>query len=352
MRKLTFPMAVLAILAGCQGLLAPTPGVHTGTLGQSKYVIAVPKHWNGDLLMFAHGLMEEQAPLSANFDAEEPGNKALLNSGWMVAATSYRRNGVIVRDAVEDIDLLRKHIVSLYGRPKRTFVNGWSMGGAIGTMIAETHAGDYDGVLLVGAVLSLHDKDDPYRMTYRPAMPMLFLTNQSELNSASVYVRHASSGDKPVALWTVKRDGHCNVNDPEVAAAIAALVKCSQTGQIDREKDGTVSMADRPSVAVLRDGHAYGRAGKTSEGYGNIYTSFVMADLARLGVTPRSRFIVGKGDRSFVVMLATTYSDVPRGEWVAFITADGTLEVARNFENAAQTLGCSAGDEIFIAAGE
>jgi S-adenosylmethionine hydrolase len=185
-------------------------------------------------------------------------------------------------------------------------------------------------------------------MTYKPAMPVLFLTNQSELGGPTVYLRYARRTSTPAALWTVGRDGHCNVNDAEVLAALAAMVKCAEAGQPLEDRDGTIEMADRPSVAASRDGRLYAKVTEVSESYGNLYTQFVGADLATLGIKPRGRFMVAKGDKSFAVLLATTYGDVPRGEWVAFITADGTLEIARNFANAAETLGCKAGDEICI----
>jgi hypothetical protein len=41
---------------------------------------------------------------------------------------------------------------------------------------------------------------------------------------------------------------------------------------------------------------------------------------------------------------------VPRGEWVAFVTAEGQLRVARCFANAAEQLGCAPGDLLSIRA--
>ena len=46
--------------------------------------------------------------------------------------------------------------------------------------------------------------------------------------------------------------------------------------------------------------------------------------------------------------MGTTYSDVPRGGWVALLNRDGTLRIARNLENAGETLGAKAGDRLFI----
>ena len=150
-------------------------------------------------------------------------------------------------------------------------------------------------------------------------------------------------------IWVVKRDGHCNVNSAETRAALDALVQCARTGRLESNNDATVSLLELPSVAIHKDGRAYATVTGTSESFGNIYTQFVSADLQRLGITPGSYFVVGKGDKAFKVQLGKTYSDVPRGHWVAFITAEGILKIARNFENASKTLTCKPGDRIFIA---
>ncbi len=82
--------------------------------------------------------------------------------------------------------------------------------------------------------------------------------------------------------------------------------------------------------------------------WGNIDTDFVSSDLERLGITKGVIFTVQFEDKSFEVMMATTYDDVPQGEWVAFITPEGFLRIARNVENAVKLLGCKQGDSIVI----
>ena len=345
-------MASTLLLAGCADptLREASPQISTGTLAQAKYVVAAPAKWNGYLLMLAHGYRPADAPLSADFDVESRLCKGLLADGWIIASSSYRRNGRIIRDAVADIDALRRHVASEFGQPKRTFVIGPSMGGAIGAMIAETRAPDYDGVVAIGAALTMHDELNPYQLTHRPQMPVLFLTNQSELAKPTAYVeRAAAAPDHPAVIWVVKRDGHCNVNFAETRAALDALVQCARTGRLESNNDATVSLLELPSVAIHKDGRAYATVTGISESFGNIYTQFVSADLQRLGITPGSYFVVGKGDKAFKVQLGKTYSDVPRGQWVAFIAAEGTLKIARNFENASKTLTCKPGDRIFIA---
>ena len=58
----------------------------------------------------------------------------------MVATTSYRRNGMIVGDAIADLDALRAYIVTAYGELDRVILEGESMGGLIVTIMAERDA--------------------------------------------------------------------------------------------------------------------------------------------------------------------------------------------------------------------
>lgn len=338
-----FAVAVV-LFGGCSA----SPSVTEGILGDSKIMIASPVRWNGDLLIFAHGYMPQSAKLSAFFDPNSEHCKGLPSGGWLVAATSYRRNGTIIREACEDIESLRLYLKEQYGKPRRTFVLGYSMGGAIGTMLAETCGSEYTGVVVVGAALGMRDANNPYQYTYRPKVPILFLANQSELKGPADYVARAGASERAV-LWTVKRDGHCNVRDAETGAALDGLVNWAATGKIARDEDATIPADNLSSVATFRDGRAYATVTRVTSDFGNVYTQFVQADLARLDMTVGSRFKVGCGGKAFNVVLGKTYSDVPRGEWVGFLTAEGWLEIARNSDNAAKELGTNVGDVIWIA---
>lgn len=55
----------------------------------------------------------ETIPISADFKIEETQNEKLLKEGWMIAETSYRRNGIFVNDGVEDL-YKTCHYVSLH----------------------------------------------------------------------------------------------------------------------------------------------------------------------------------------------------------------------------------------------
>ena len=87
-----------------------------------------------------------------------------------------------------------------------------------------------------------------------------------------------------------------------------------------------------------------------SEEFGNLDTNVPWEQVVELGLEQGSKFTIRFGDKRFEVALGTTYGDVERGAWVGFITDAGTLRLARNFDNAADTLGCKVGDTITITA--
>ncbi|HEY3377068.1 MAG TPA: DUF6351 family protein, partial [Armatimonadota bacterium] len=339
---------LLLLLAAALGAWSKDPAlknirVEQGMLGASKIMIAVPKKWNRSVLIIAHGLVMENMPLSADFSLEDACLQPLLQEGWMIASTSYRRNGYLHDEAIEDIDQLRQHIITTYGAPERVYLEGGSMGGAIVTKMAETHQGQYDGVLAVGAVLVINSLN----YSFVPQMPLLFISNQNEMTDPKAYLAKGANANAPLqpAVWQVKRDGHCNLNAKEELAALRALFAWRETQQIERDKDATIVLSPK-SVARFHDGGVYAGITEVSASYGNIDTQFTADNLKQLGITLGKRFTATCNGKTVTVLYGTSYFDVPRGEWVAFIIADGYLKIARHYENAAAVFGCKAHDQI------
>jgi N-acetylneuraminic acid mutarotase len=106
------------------------------------------------------------------------------------------------------------------------------------------------------------------------------------------------------------------------------------------------------SEAEFDDGGAYGRVLEIEQPFGNLRTNLIEGDLQRLGLSPGSRLILHIGTSDFPAILGKDFSDVARGEWVAFAMPDGRLTVARNFASAAEGCGCVAGAVIFLTPGE
>ena len=257
--------------------------VERGEIQGAKFTIAVPENWNKHLLFLAHGHRSEKAPLNSDFRTDSPTYQHLLTEGWMIASTSYRRNGAIVVEAVEDIDGLRQHIIETYGTPQRILVQGISMGGAIATLIAETRSNDYDGVVALGAALHVRDLQHPHQWTHEPHIPILFLSNQSETDGPRDYVQKAAKAPAKPVFWYVTRDGHVNLSQIEQETAIRALNQYVETGKIQTDKDIT-RVTHVESFAEFKEGGAYTQVATITSDYGNIDTQLIAADLQTLSI--------------------------------------------------------------------
>jgi pimeloyl-ACP methyl ester carboxylesterase len=143
--------------ATCPVGLAGKARCYTGQDANSAYyAIAVPKNWNGSLVVHAHGGPD------FSYDASTPVEDlerwaVMVDQGYAWVASSYRRGGYGVRMAAADTENARRLFVDLLGRPDRTFLHGQSWGGNVAAKVAETYGrrrGDYDGVLLTNGFLA------------------------------------------------------------------------------------------------------------------------------------------------------------------------------------------------------
>lgn len=329
--------------------IAPTHALGAGEIDGARYAIARPGAWNGRLLLHAHGYRMETAPLSATLNAADPAYGPWLEDGWIIATTSYRRNGLIIRDAIADLEALHDHIARTDGTPELVLLLGESMGGLIVTLLAEQPAGRYHGAVAVGAALDLREPEQPLVPSGTPTIPLLFLTNQSELAGPAAYVEAARATPKPPALWIIARDGHVNVNAAERTAAIQGVLEWITTGTIDRARNATIDVAVTADHGVeIINGTAHGRVGSVTDGHGNLFTTFTLADFAQLGINRGDAFVFEAGGRTWSVTYGSDYRDVPVGEWVAFPRAEGVILIAINRGNAAATAAVRVGDPLLI----
>lgn len=350
---------------------APTPALVEGQIGGAAYAIARPTvPWNGRLLLQAHGYRAEGSPLVADLFVDHAAIAKLLSEGWMVAKTSYRRNGMIIGDAIADLDALRQLIADTYGKPRRVLLEGDSMGGAIVTLMAERGGGDYDGAVAVGAALQAREPGGSTGVSFQPKLPVLFLTNQSELEGPRGYVQRATALaalDRTLVapvLFRVSRDGHVNVNQAERLFALRALDLWLDAGRTHlpapkaREGDAvppefydaTLLPKPRPSeVTLLPDGHGFvARVSEISAIYGNAAVNVQPADFAAAGISPGAYFQLTSGDQVYRVRYGRDFGSVERGQWVMFPNAEGTFWLARNMGNAAQSAKLTVGGTLTI----
>jgi pimeloyl-ACP methyl ester carboxylesterase len=350
---------------------AATPRIEEGELEGARFAIALPAvPWNRQVLLVAHGYRAPSAPLVAHLPLNRSAYATLLDAGWIVATTSYRRNGIILADAILDLDNLLAHLTRVQGRPGRVILEGDSMGGAIVTLLAERGDGRYAGAVAVGAALQVREPGGSGGVSFTPRTPLVFLTNRSELEGPRGYVERATAAAAenrtvvPPVLFRIDRDGHVNVNQAERLAALRALVRWLDEGPRTlpgaawlapggpREgHNATVPPLPQPTrVRLSDDGRSFtATVDEVSAVYGNVALSAQPADFAAVGLAPGAHFELRAGERVFRVRYGRNFDSVPTGQWVAFPNADGFFWLARNQGNAAETAALAAGSEVTIS---
>jgi pimeloyl-ACP methyl ester carboxylesterase len=125
-----------------------------GQIDGAYYRIEVPDNWNGDLVVWNHGMDgNEPAPL----DVTDLGMLAplQLSQGYAVAASSYRTRGWALFKSVEDNENLIKTFIENIGSPNNIYMVGGSMGGIISEQYLEKgHVGYVAAAYSVCGVLS------------------------------------------------------------------------------------------------------------------------------------------------------------------------------------------------------
>ncbi|MFS8198175.1 DUF6351 family protein [Streptomyces sp. CWNU-52B] len=157
-------------VADCPSGLAGKATCYTGQDAYGAYyTMAVPKRWNGSLVVHAHGGPD------FSYDSSSPTEdlerwEVMVDEGYAWAASSYRRGGYGVRMAAADTENVRRLFADRFGRPDRTYLHGQSFGGDVAAKVAETYgrkAGAYDGVLLTNGLLGGGSRGYDHRVDLR-----------------------------------------------------------------------------------------------------------------------------------------------------------------------------------------
>ena len=319
--------------------------VHEGEIKGARYLILSPEKPNGKVLLLANGFRPVDAPLSAQFDTTGPMAITLSKEGWVIASTSYRRNGWIIEDGLEDFAGLQEQVTKLHGQAKRTYILGSSMGGQIAALAAEGKL-KVDGAVGIGSALQDYpEKNFSPLLNFSPKVPFILLINQ-ETNRPMSESYAKKAGEKFTALWKIERPGHCNASDGEKLAAIRGLDDWLDGKDVARERDITTPIPAHPSTAQLS---LMGTISNVSESWGNLTTTFVSRDLETLGVKLNDSLLVSAGDATQIVTLAQHYSLLPQGKGAAYISPDGFLILQINGSNLGKKLGVKDADKVTIS---
>ena len=129
-----------------------TVGCHDGTLDATGalYRVCYPASWNGELVVYAHGYVVADQPLVIPDDHIDGQSIAQVVNGlgYGYATTSYRANGLVADEGVEDVAQLVEEVRHRFTPdPSRTFIVGVSEGGLVAALSAERHPELFDGAL-------------------------------------------------------------------------------------------------------------------------------------------------------------------------------------------------------------
>lgn len=156
----------------CPAELAGRAACYTGQDAHGAYyALAVPEHWNGSLVVHAHGgpdLGTGSDPARSVDDLARW--SVMVKEGYAWAGSSYRRGGYGTRMAAEDTETVRRLFVENFGKPRRTYVHGQSWGGDVAAKVVEVYGGrggPYDGALLTSGVLGGGSRGYDYRVDLR-----------------------------------------------------------------------------------------------------------------------------------------------------------------------------------------
>lgn len=361
--------------------------VEQGELEGAPFALARPDgDWNGSLLILAPGLRPLAAPRTPELNPDQPAYRSLLNNGWMVATTSYRRNGVVIADALTDLDNLVAHVTKAHGQPKRVLVEGESMGGTIALLLAEREADLYHGVIAVSPAPQLREPDRSSGFNLRPQIPVIFLANQGELEAFRSYIENVNDdllGVVRPVLFRISRNGHANINAQERLVGLHALNNWLDHGrqalppEVRNEvtttrfnvrpstgsailgralPDSAIHDATRPPPAapseVIMDPDGHGFAATVvgvSIIHGHLLLNAQPADFDVIGLSPGAYFQARTADgRIMRVLYARDFERIPRGQWLALPGADGFFQLSRHQTGAASDGLLAVGDAVHI----
>jgi pimeloyl-ACP methyl ester carboxylesterase len=139
----------------CPEAVAELATCYSAKLDTGAYLLAaMPKSWNGSLIVFAHGgpSLEPAKADSSKGDLQKYAVEVERGFAWV--ASSYRKEGYGVAMAGADTDDARQFFVARLGKPRYTILHGASYGGLVAAKLIETQGKNYNGAFLNSGLVS------------------------------------------------------------------------------------------------------------------------------------------------------------------------------------------------------
>jgi hypothetical protein len=142
------PKAALPDATACPEAIATIATCFVVKHETGAYITAaLPKNWNRNLIVFAHGGPSLVPPTATSSKSDLDKYSYAVRRGFAWVASTYRREGYGVAMAAADSDNARKFFIARIGAPQRTILHGASYGGLVGAKLIETYAKNPDGSL-------------------------------------------------------------------------------------------------------------------------------------------------------------------------------------------------------------
>jgi hypothetical protein len=130
----------------CPAPIADIATCYSAKHASGAYLLAaMPKNWNGHLIVFAHGGPHIVPPTATTSQSDLAKYSIGVRQGFAWVASSYRREGWGVLAAAEDSEHARQFFVDRIARPRRTIFHGASWGGLVGSKLVEAYPKGADG---------------------------------------------------------------------------------------------------------------------------------------------------------------------------------------------------------------
>jgi pimeloyl-ACP methyl ester carboxylesterase len=153
------------------GLWAAIVDGETGSA--STYRLYMPRQWNHELVVYAHGIVAPFVPVALPTEGADMAT-IFGSQGFAVAMSSYDETGLAIRDGAQRTHQMRGLFEQQFGDPARTYLAGSSMGGFIVAHLAEQHPHEYDGVLPMCGVVGGFPAEFSYVLNARVLFDYLY----------------------------------------------------------------------------------------------------------------------------------------------------------------------------------
>jgi pimeloyl-ACP methyl ester carboxylesterase len=176
MRLFRIRSAMLLALLASAGIAGAQQHVEGQTGPGSLYALDVPAAWNGDLVVYAHGILDPVLPVAIPSGQDDfvTVRAALMARGFAVASSSYSENGFALKDAAQRTHQLTALFTARFGRPRRVVLAGHSLGSVAALQLAETYPEQYDGALVVCGFVGGTPHEIAYMANARVAFDYFF----------------------------------------------------------------------------------------------------------------------------------------------------------------------------------